>query len=239
MAKKILLANAHVPGIRSYEVYRREGGYRSVEKALKMQPLRMKFVCITRKISVAIFLISFAGCAGTIGIKNYAAEAKESKYDFFLELNDGNTIKYSQLEYKKLHVRLFGDGVKLPYSAGNIKAYQDKRAYRLRVTGYDSASVDDKYKHYDDFFAARLINGKIELFIFQPNIGYQPKNGAAGREVTLFIRKGKDSPPQGLDKGGVNLKLAISDNKDLKENFKEMYGRGRLRDIVKIIEEYN
>ncbi len=35
MAKKLLLANAHVPGIRSFEVYRREGGYRSVEKALK------------------------------------------------------------------------------------------------------------------------------------------------------------------------------------------------------------
>lgn len=38
MSKKLLLANAHVPGIRTYEVYRREGGYRSVEKALKMQP---------------------------------------------------------------------------------------------------------------------------------------------------------------------------------------------------------
>ena len=38
MARKLLLANAHVPGIRSYEVYRREGGYRSVEKALKMAP---------------------------------------------------------------------------------------------------------------------------------------------------------------------------------------------------------
>ena len=36
MSKKLLLANANVPGIRSYEVYRREGGYRSVEKALKM-----------------------------------------------------------------------------------------------------------------------------------------------------------------------------------------------------------
>jgi NADH-quinone oxidoreductase subunit F len=35
MAKKLLLANAHIPGIRGYEVYRREGGYRSVEKALK------------------------------------------------------------------------------------------------------------------------------------------------------------------------------------------------------------
>ncbi|MFM2360013.1 MAG: hypothetical protein RLY16_2006, partial [Bacteroidota bacterium] len=31
MSKKLLLANANVPGIRTYEVYRREGGYRSVE----------------------------------------------------------------------------------------------------------------------------------------------------------------------------------------------------------------
>ena len=36
--KKLLLDKAQVPGIRSFEVYRREGGYRSVEKALKMQP---------------------------------------------------------------------------------------------------------------------------------------------------------------------------------------------------------
>ena len=38
MSKKLLLDKAHVPGIRSYEVYRREGGYRSVEKALKLTP---------------------------------------------------------------------------------------------------------------------------------------------------------------------------------------------------------
>src|SRR6187397_3250944 len=38
MAKKLLLDKANVPGIRTYEVYRREGGYRSVEKALKMAP---------------------------------------------------------------------------------------------------------------------------------------------------------------------------------------------------------
>lgn len=35
MAKKLLLEKAHVEGIRFYDVYRREGGYRSVEKALK------------------------------------------------------------------------------------------------------------------------------------------------------------------------------------------------------------
>src|SRR6478609_5608072 len=32
---KLLLEKDNVPGIRGYEVYRREGGYRSVEKALK------------------------------------------------------------------------------------------------------------------------------------------------------------------------------------------------------------
>jgi len=35
MARKLLLEKAGVEGIRTYEVYRREGGYKSVEKALK------------------------------------------------------------------------------------------------------------------------------------------------------------------------------------------------------------
>src|ERR1700739_2875639 len=35
MGRKLLLEKAHVEGIRSYDVYRREGGYRSVEKALR------------------------------------------------------------------------------------------------------------------------------------------------------------------------------------------------------------
>ena len=35
MGRKILLDKINVPGIRTYEVYRKEGGYASVEKALK------------------------------------------------------------------------------------------------------------------------------------------------------------------------------------------------------------
>lgn len=38
MAKKLLINKVHIEGIRHLEVYRREGGYQSVEKALKMQP---------------------------------------------------------------------------------------------------------------------------------------------------------------------------------------------------------
>ena len=38
MSKKLLLEKAHVPGIKGFDVYRREGGYRAVEKALTMQP---------------------------------------------------------------------------------------------------------------------------------------------------------------------------------------------------------
>ena len=35
MARKILFENIDIPGIKDYEVYRKNGGYRSVEKALK------------------------------------------------------------------------------------------------------------------------------------------------------------------------------------------------------------
>ena len=35
---KVLLEHAHVEGIRYYEAYRTNGGYRSVEKAFKMTP---------------------------------------------------------------------------------------------------------------------------------------------------------------------------------------------------------
>src|SRR6478752_4463482 len=38
MGIKLLLDKANIPGIRFYDAYRREGGYRSVEKALKMSP---------------------------------------------------------------------------------------------------------------------------------------------------------------------------------------------------------
>lgn len=38
MGLKLLLENAHVEGIRYYDAYRKHGGYRSVEKALKMTP---------------------------------------------------------------------------------------------------------------------------------------------------------------------------------------------------------
>ncbi len=40
--RKLLLEKAEVEGIRFYEVYRREGGYRSVEKALKMSAGRYR-----------------------------------------------------------------------------------------------------------------------------------------------------------------------------------------------------
>jgi NADH:ubiquinone oxidoreductase, NADH-binding (51 kD) subunit len=35
MGRKLLLEHAQVEGINTYEVYRKNGGYRSVEKALK------------------------------------------------------------------------------------------------------------------------------------------------------------------------------------------------------------
>lgn len=36
MGRKLLLDKAHIENIRFFDVYRREGGYRSVEKAIKL-----------------------------------------------------------------------------------------------------------------------------------------------------------------------------------------------------------
>ena len=38
MSKKLLLKDAHIEGIRTYDVYRKQGGYEAVEKAFKMSP---------------------------------------------------------------------------------------------------------------------------------------------------------------------------------------------------------
>lgn len=38
MSKKLLLKDAHIEGIRHFDVYRKQGGYDAVEKALKMTP---------------------------------------------------------------------------------------------------------------------------------------------------------------------------------------------------------
>ena len=38
MSKKLLLKDAHIEGIRTYDVYRKQGGYEAVENAFKMSP---------------------------------------------------------------------------------------------------------------------------------------------------------------------------------------------------------
>ena len=47
MGRKILLDKINVPGIRTYEVYRKEGGYASVEKALKKITAKALVIGIT------------------------------------------------------------------------------------------------------------------------------------------------------------------------------------------------
>ena len=36
MSKKLLLKDAHIEGIRYFDVYRKQGGYQAAEKALKI-----------------------------------------------------------------------------------------------------------------------------------------------------------------------------------------------------------
>ena len=66
MGQKILFEKIHIPGIKSYDVYRENGGYASVEKALKMDPdaitKKQKTLNIFTIILFAISMLLFIVC---------------------------------------------------------------------------------------------------------------------------------------------------------------------------------
>ena len=50
MARKLLLDKVDIPGIRTFDVYRREGGYKSVEKAIKEIPREREVIELFKKL---------------------------------------------------------------------------------------------------------------------------------------------------------------------------------------------
>jgi hypothetical protein len=201
--------------------------------------LRLPF--ILRTLVFVTFIGLLFSCSGSIKFSKYKAEARDTKQDFFVELNDGSIIKYGMLKHGLVKTRLYGDGTMITYNAEQIKAYQDKNAYWLKFRTYDAKNPSHLLSRYVDFFAMRLISGKIELYLFKPYAVVNSSGPVSASSITVIylIRKGKDGALQGLDEWGVNLKNAISDNKAVKADFEELYGKGKLKNIVNVIEAYN
>ena len=92
-----------------------------------------------RQITYLIIMsfISFAVSAQSRkDIKNDAEEARDTKNDIFIQMNDGKILKFSSLKIKAPimgYEYLEGDGKKIEIAADSIKAFQTDKFYAERI----------------------------------------------------------------------------------------------------------
>lgn len=132
---------------------------------------------------------------------------------------------------------LEGDGNKLDIAADSINAFQTDKFYAERI--FKTAKGVIGKLPFTELFTQRLRNGKIELFMSSSySSNAYGAAGGGGHVRSYYIRKGKSGTIQPLFKD--MLKLMISDNKGLLEEFDKMYKKAReYESATKIIDEYN
>jgi hypothetical protein len=167
--------------------------------------------------------------------KEEAIAAKEPGYAGLIKLSkDSSVLKYSVLKYKMPPMSygyLEGDGEKLKYGIEDVIAFQDEKGYWLKV--YEPAANSKPVVgrlSFEDFFAVRIVSGKIELFTLRSN----RSQGFGGR--AYFVKK--ENVIAGVDIWGVNVKNMMSDNKKIYNSI-DVDGRKKIKELIEIIEEYN
>ena len=176
-----------------------------------------------------LLLTGYVNFVSGQNFKTEAIEAKDAAYQCFIKLKDSNIIKYEHLKYKLPPLSygyMEGDGEKLKYRAEDILCFQDEKGYWLRIVdpSLSRTPIVGRYS-FDNFFAVRLVKGKIEIF-----------RKYSDGEPVYFIKKGATFQP--LDKWGVGLKNMMKDNKNLYTDI-DVSGRVKMKDLIKIAQEYN
>ncbi len=169
-------------------------------------------------------------------IKENQLTAKESKYHCFVKLNDGTLNPYQKLSIKRpplVFEYLQGDGKKINLKANEIQAFQTEDYYAERV--YDQKNIVIGKLPFNELFATRLRNGKIELFMITEMIYY----GSDKRYTkNYFVRKGSSEKLQPLS--AAVLHKLVEDNSELDKNFKDYYSdRNPFKGAMKVLDVYN
>lgn len=176
-----------------------------------------------------LFLLGYVNLISSQNFKKEALEAKDTAYQCFVKTTDSTIIKFEHLKYKTpplSYSYLEGDGQKLDYRAEDILCFQDEKGYWLRIVDPSLSRTPIVGRHsFDNFFAVRLVIGKIEIF-----------RRYSGGEPVFYIKKGTAFQP--LDKWGVGLKNMMTDNEKLYNEI-DVSGIARMKDLVKIAKEYN
>lgn len=189
-------------------------------------------------VTAVVFLL--ASCYFENKIQSQGAkEARDTQHEMFIEMESGEIVSYSKLKIKSPPLQyqyLEGDGKKINTPAKEIRAFQTENYYAIKV--YNQAELMIGKLPFSELYAARIVDGKIELFVIseKKKDAYGPNE--SGYAKSYFIRKGKKTLL--IPATAKSLKNMISDNKSLFEDFDNIYKRTYpFKSIMKVLEEYN
>lgn len=172
-------------------------------------------------------------------MKQSSLEARNPKYECFIQFNDGTIKPFTNLVLKHpplAYEYLEGDGKKIDEDVNNIRAFQTPKFYAERI--YDERTGGIGKLPFTELFASRIRNGKIELFMIaeMKNNTYGPNS--SGYEQSFFLRKGKEDKLRPFSAG--LLKEMVKDKKDLYDNFNDYYIRNyAFKGAMQVLDEYN
>ena len=196
-----------------------------------------------KKITFIAFFFSFlSGCyTDKWNYRKDAIEAKDSRAECFIEMNDGTLTKYGSLKFK-LPPMSYGywsaDGNRINIDWSQVKAYQTNDGYFTRVKkSIANRNINQHEVFIADAFAVRVRKGKIELFRVYTTNGKTVSNNQYESKEFFYIKKGKEAEAVPLNE--TNLKAAILDNKNVLGDFGATYKKGHMKDVLNIIDEYN
>jgi len=173
-------------------------------------------------------------------LKSDMEEARDSKRDIFIEMNNGKFITFEKLKIKAAvlgYEHFEGDGKNLDIPFDSVRAYQTDEYYAVRLDSTPKVHLGKMPAR--ELFGMRIRMGKIELFY-----AYGQKEKVLGVEVysdkhvSYYIRKGKNTQLVPLSK--ETLKLMVADKKAVLEEFEDVYKkRNEYESATKILDDYN
>lgn len=213
-------------------------------------------------ISTTVLIIILCGCGSANyfperkTLKEKKIEARDTKNENFIQLNDGKIISYTDLTYKISNGYLYGDGKKLDYRFDSIRMFQTNKFCAVRYQ--TSEKLPNSTYNVRNNLLERIIKGKINAFVgsdYQNNLynsastsgvfinesSSQKATRSGGYVRVYYLQKGDNGEIIRFSKQG--LRSMVADNKTLKDKdyFNEIIKKSKfeLKNIIDVLDEYN
>lgn len=197
---------------------------------------------------IAATVLFLTSCSTNIAklSKEEMSNARISKYDGFVRKNDGSIVEFSTADKKGLIIHSVSkyfkvNGEKIDYT--DVNAFQTKKGYSERVYQHTNIS---KNAGLNEFFANRIIDGKIEFFILYETKSVtsydfdRKRNVTSNRTEPLYMLRKKSEQDNIRIYSKDLLMQMVADNAEVSKQFKNMSKLTNTRKaIMTLVKAYN